>query len=78
MREFVPLTISARAPGTFIVDFGKNSLGFVRLQLKEPLGARVTLRHAEALRKDGARMRANLGQAVCTDSVVCHRLSGLS
>ncbi len=71
VREFVPLSITARGRGTFIVDFGQNFSGFVRLHLDEPTGTRVVLRHAEALRNDGALMTANLGRAACTDSVVC-------
>jgi alpha-L-rhamnosidase len=71
VREFPPVAIQSRGPRTWIVDFGQSFSGVVRLSLHEPRGTEVVLRHAEALRKDGALVTVNLRAAACTDRVVC-------
>lgn len=53
------------------MDFGQNCTGVVRLELNEPRGAVVVLRHAEDLRRDGGLMTGSLKAAACTDRVVC-------
>jgi alpha-L-rhamnosidase len=48
-------------------DFGQNMVGRVRLRLKGPSGATVTLRHAEMIEADGRLHFANLRTARATD-----------
>jgi alpha-L-rhamnosidase len=48
-------------------DFGQNMVGRVRLRVKGPVGATLTLRHAEMLDKDGHLYLANLRTARATD-----------
>ena len=48
-------------------DFGQNMVGRVRLCVKGPAGATVTLRHAEMLEADGRLHCANLRTARATD-----------
>ena len=48
-------------------DLGQNMAGRVRLRLKGPAGATVTLRHAEMLDPDGRLALANLRTARATD-----------
>ncbi len=48
-------------------DFGQNMVGRVRLRMKGPAGATVTLRHAEMLDGDGRLYFANLRTARATD-----------
>lgn len=71
IRELSPISLTPRDDGVWVVDFGQNFAGVVRLQLDEPHGTRIVVRHAEMLRKDGALMRVNLRAAACTDTVVC-------
>ncbi len=71
VREFPPLRILPRGERTWIVDFGQNCTGVVRLELDEPRGTCIVVRHAEDLRKDGGLMTGSLKSAACTDRVVC-------
>ncbi len=48
-------------------DLGQNMVGRVRLRVKGPAGATVTIRHAEMLEKDGRLALANLRTARATD-----------
>jgi alpha-L-rhamnosidase len=48
-------------------DFGQNLVGRVRLRVKGPAGATITLRHAEMLEPDGRLYCANLRTARATD-----------
>jgi alpha-L-rhamnosidase len=61
------VSVDRRAPGRYIVDFGQNVVGRVRLTLRSaPAGHRVTIRHAEALTYDELYV-ANLRRAAATD-----------
>ena len=48
-------------------DFGQNLVGHVRLRVKGPAGASITLRHAEMIEADGRLYDANLRTARATD-----------
>lgn len=53
----------------WIFDFGQNFAGKVRLKLRGPKGATVTLRYAEVLTPDGEALdTSNLRSAVVTDT----------
>jgi alpha-L-rhamnosidase len=44
-----PVSISARPAGRWLVDFGQNLVGRLRLSVRGPAGQTITLRHAEVL-----------------------------
>ncbi|HXW80077.1 MAG TPA: family 78 glycoside hydrolase catalytic domain, partial [Acidimicrobiales bacterium] len=72
--EELPATGVTRAPnGPFIVDFGQNVAGWVRLSIDEPAPVTVTVRHGEMLAEDGSLYIANLRTARQTDS---YRVAG--
>jgi len=48
-----PVTIVERAQGRWLVDFGQNISGRVRIRPQGPSGSVVSLRHAEVLEPDG-------------------------
>jgi alpha-L-rhamnosidase len=58
-----PVKITEFKPGIFIVDFGQNFAGVVRLKIKGPRGKKITMRLGEGLFKDGS---INLMTAVAT------------
>ncbi|MGJ3242627.1 MAG: family 78 glycoside hydrolase catalytic domain [Opitutales bacterium] len=60
-------TIGRRGKDRWIVDFGQNLAGTVRLHLKSQAGETVTLRYAEMLQEDGELYTANLRHAQATD-----------
>jgi alpha-L-rhamnosidase len=69
-REVPPIAVTEREPGRFVVDFGQNLVGRVRLTVRgAEAGRRVVLRHAEIL-DDGELYVANLRRATATDSYV--------
>ncbi|MEV7086010.1 family 78 glycoside hydrolase catalytic domain [Streptomyces sp. NPDC093085] len=69
--ELAPRTVTRLRDGVHLVDFGQNLAGRVRLRVHAlPAGARVTLRHAEALDEDGALYTANLRTAAATDLLI--------
>jgi alpha-L-rhamnosidase len=59
-----------RPDGRVVLDFGHNIVGWPRLHLDGPSGARVTVRHAEVLEADGALHTRALRSAKATDTYV--------
>ncbi len=74
-REIKPVAISEPAPNIYIVDFGQNLPGWVRLTLSGPAGAKVELTHAEMLDDKGRVYTTNLRSASQRDTII---LSGQS
>ncbi|WP_371630784.1 glycoside hydrolase family 78 protein [Streptomyces sp. NBC_00341] len=68
-RELPPVRQETRGTAT-LADFGENVSGRVRIGVRGPAGTRVLLRHAEALRHDGALYTDNLRTARATDEYV--------
>jgi len=63
MMEIKPLGILHTPSGETVFDMGQNIAGWVRLKVKGPAGATVTLRHGEVLDKDGNLYLENLRRA---------------
>lgn len=70
IREVKPISVKQPLPGTWIVDFGQNFAGRVRLTATGEAGTRITVRHAELLRPDGTLYTDNLRTARSSDTVV--------
>ncbi|MEP7356140.1 MAG: family 78 glycoside hydrolase catalytic domain, partial [Anaerolineales bacterium] len=62
-----PVAILPSPPGQALVDMGQNMVGWVRLRVRGPAGATVTLRHAEVLDQAGRFYTDNLRDAQQTD-----------
>ncbi|MEV6846764.1 family 78 glycoside hydrolase catalytic domain [Actinoplanes sp. NPDC051411] len=70
IAEVPAAAVDQRDPGRFIVDFGQNLVGRVRLRIgATDAGQRIVLRHAEVL-DDGELYRDNLRRAEATDVYV--------
>jgi alpha-L-rhamnosidase len=63
-----PVSLIAPANGVYIFDMGQNLAGWCRLRVTGPAGAKVTLRFAENLKRDGTLDLANLRGALVTDT----------
>jgi alpha-L-rhamnosidase len=66
MREVDRLparTVTARADGTYLVDFGQNIAGVVRLKAEGAPGQTVSLQHSEEVDADGRLMWEHLDPA---------------
>ncbi len=60
LDELAPVSVTERAPGTWIVDLGQNIAGRVNLTATGPAGTEIRLRHGEMLNPDGSLYTENL------------------
>ncbi|MGW0331732.1 family 78 glycoside hydrolase catalytic domain [Streptomyces sp. NPDC003011] len=65
--ELRPVAVTRKDDGRFLLDFGQNLVGRLRITVDGPAGTRVTLRHAEVL-QDGELATRPLREAVSTDT----------
>ncbi|WP_454050040.1 family 78 glycoside hydrolase catalytic domain [Cellulomonas sp. Marseille-Q8402] len=68
VEELHPVTVERRGVGRYLLDFGQNHSGRLRITVDGPRGTTVTLRHAEVL-QDGDLYTRTLRQAAATDRV---------
>ena len=70
--EYPAIEITTPKPGMFVVDFGQNIAGVIRMVLPENLkaGQTITIRFAEELDEDGTLYTAPLREAKCTDTYI--------
>jgi alpha-L-rhamnosidase len=62
-----PVSVEPRGEGRYLVDFGQNASGRLRLRIDAPRGTTVTIRHAEVL-EGGELGTRPLRRAAATDS----------
>lgn len=60
MEELKPMSIYPAEDGRWMVDFGQNFAGWVRLKIKGERGEKITLRFAELVNSDGTLNEASL------------------
>ncbi len=63
-----PVKILKKDEGRYLVDFGQNFAGVVRLRAEGPAGTAIVLRYGEMLHPDGRLMTENLRRARATDT----------
>lgn len=49
-----PIEIKENKPGVFLVDFGQNFAGVVRLKVKGAVGTQIKIKYGEAIHADGS------------------------
>jgi len=57
-----PVKRTQPTPGVYVIDFGRNFTGLVRMRVRGPAGTRVKLRYGELLHDDGT---VNVMTGVC-------------
>ncbi|HEX7850649.1 MAG TPA: family 78 glycoside hydrolase catalytic domain [Sphingomonas sp.] len=62
------LTINEPQPGRYVLDFGQNFSGWVRIRAHGAAGTTITAKFAELLNPDGTADLSNLRLAAATDS----------
>lgn len=67
MRTIKPVKRTQPKPNHYVFDMGQNMVGWCRLTVSGPKGTKVSLRHAESLRRDGTLYLNNLRSARATD-----------
>ena len=70
-EELAPVGITRPHSSGYIVDFGRNFAGVVRIKVRGPRGRMIRLRHGEMLDANGALYTANLRGADATDAYIC-------
>ncbi|MFD3454865.1 family 78 glycoside hydrolase catalytic domain [Streptomyces sp. NPDC058691] len=68
-QEVRPATVTTKAEGRYVLDFGQNLVGRLRITVDGPAGTTVTLRHAEVL-QDGELATRPLRLAAATDTYI--------
>ena len=71
VREFEQLqarSVRALSKGVYLVDFGQNMVGWVRLKVHGTAGQQVTVRHGEMLNPNGTLYTSNLRAASAVDT----------
>jgi alpha-L-rhamnosidase len=63
-----PLKLKEPEPGVYVYDLGQNIVGWARLKVSGPAGAKISLRFAEELKPDGHLYTANLRGAKAMDT----------
>jgi alpha-L-rhamnosidase len=71
-QNLVPVAITQPQPGLYVLNFGQNIAGWVRLQVtNQPAGRRIVMRFGEWLNPDGTVFRDNLRSARAMDTYIC-------
>ena len=71
-QEIVPVAITQPQAGYYVVNFGQNFAGWVRLKItNQPAGSKIVMRFGEWLKPDGTVFRDNLRSAAATDTYIC-------
>ncbi|HEY8604459.1 alpha-L-rhamnosidase [Tsuneonella suprasediminis] len=70
MDNLRPIAISQPVAGRYVLDFGQNFSGWVRLSAVGPAGTQITMRFAELLNADGTVDQSNLRLARATDRFI--------
>jgi len=70
MQNIAPVSITKRSNGNYIIDFGQNMSGWVKLQAKGEKGRKLTIKYAESLQDNGNLFIANLRDAKSLDTYI--------
>lgn len=65
--EINAVALSEPLPGVYIFDLGQNMVGWARIKVRAPRGARLQARFGEMVQSDGTLYTENLTIARCTD-----------
>ncbi len=66
-----PKEITSPKNGVYVVDFGQNFSGWIKINLKCKRGEKIFIKYAELLDKDGMLNVRNLLSAKATDVYIC-------
>ena len=66
-----PVAITSPKPGMYLVDFGQNLYGMVRLKVHGPAGTRVQMRESFTKKPDGMIKMEDNRTALSTDVYIC-------
>jgi alpha-L-rhamnosidase len=67
MKDLAPAAITKLGGEKYIIDFGQNFAGWVKLKVMGKRGQKINMRFAESLQDNGTLFTANLRDAKATD-----------
>lgn len=70
IQEILPVSITEPRKGRYVLDFGQNLVGYVRLKAEGKAGKEVSLKFAELLTDKGLADQANLRSIRPTDKYI--------
>lgn len=70
MKDISPVSITKKGKGRYVLDFGQNFAGWVKMRVKGRAGTVVGLRFAESLTDSGELFTTNLRDAKATDEYI--------
>lgn len=70
MQDLNPVSITKKRNGNYLIDFGQNLAGWMKLQVKGAKGTKITMKFAESLEPNGDLFIANLRDAKTTDTYI--------
>ncbi|WDF69081.1 family 78 glycoside hydrolase catalytic domain [Sphingobacterium oryzagri] len=70
MKEISPVSVTKKGNGRYVLDFGQNFAGWVKMRVKGHAGTVVGLRFAESLTDSGELFTTNLRDAKATDEYI--------
>ncbi|MFQ1020954.1 family 78 glycoside hydrolase catalytic domain [Tardisphaera saccharovorans] len=65
-----PISITSPKPGVFVLDFGQNFTGWLRVKARGARGSALVIRHSELINSDGTLNVKNIRGAKATDTYV--------
>jgi alpha-L-rhamnosidase len=68
IEDLPALVVTPQAQGSYLVDFGQNLVGWVRLKVRGKSGQKIVLRHGEMLNANGSLYTSNLRGAAAVDT----------
>ena len=71
LLELPVRSLTEKHPGVYVVDFGQNLVGWLRLRIRAPRGTCITVRHTEVLDLQGEVWTENLRSALAVDRFIC-------
>lgn len=71
VTEVMAVAAIRKIEGDYVVDFGQNFAGWIRLTVQEEKGREIRIRYAETLYEDGTVNMENLRNAKATDIYIC-------
>lgn len=69
--EIKPIAITEPKPNLYVLNLGQNFAGWLRLNINEAAGTKITMRFGEMLNADGTVYRENLRSARAEDIYIC-------
>ncbi|MRX46197.1 glycoside hydrolase family 78 protein [Pedobacter puniceum] len=70
MQDIYPVSITPKGNGRYLIDFGQNFSGWMKISVQGTIGDTIKMRFAESLQSNGELFTTNLRDAKVTDTYI--------